>query len=284
MRERARAHGSARAAAIAARRGGRVSDRARMDRPGSVAPSPSLAGSIAVAAACLLVWWAVASLRFGGRALIATPWATLRALPGAAPLLGIDLAATLGRGVLGLAIGTIAGIVVGLAAAAVVRRAPIVEGLLDVARSVPPVVLLPVFLLGLGWNDGARVATVAAGCLWTMALAVTTAARAPRSGRRELLALAGATRLQILAWTQPWESLGVLVVGLRSAASTAIVVTVVTEMLAGADHGIGSRVVTAQVAGDSVELTAAILAIGVTGWAINLGLRHLEARARAVTG
>jgi ABC-type nitrate/sulfonate/bicarbonate transport system permease component len=115
-----------------------------------------------------------------------------------------------------------------------------------------------------------------------MALAVTTAAAAPRSARREMLDLCGATRLGALAWTQPWESMGVLVLGLRSSASTAVVVAVVTEMVAGAEHGIGARVISAQIAGDTAGLTLAVVAVGIVGYLVNLGLRALERWARRI--
>src|ERR1700730_16326822 len=56
------------------------------------------------------------------------------------------------------------GLVIGVLAAVLVRRAPVIEGLLDFARSVPPVVILPVYLLAFGYNELARLATVAFGC------------------------------------------------------------------------------------------------------------------------
>lgn len=236
----------------------------------------SFAYSLLALAAALGAWWAVAQIQVAGRSLIATPASTLNALSGTAPTLGVDLAATAARTGLGLAAGVAAGLVVGAFAAVLMRRTPVIEGLLDLARSIPPVVVLPVCLLAFGYNEVARQATVAFGCVWTVALAVMTAASSPRSVRREMLDLAEATPLQALAWTQPWESLGVLVVGLRTSASTAVVVAVVTEMIAGAEHGLGSRVIAAQIVGDTPGLTLDVLAAGVLGYLVNLGLRMLE--------
>jgi sulfonate transport system permease protein len=227
----------------------------------------------------LLAWWAVALVRVAGKPLVATPWDAATALPGVLPTLGADLLATSGRAGLGLVLGVSAGLAIGLAAALVARAAPVVEGALDFARSIPPVVMLPLFLLALGYNDSARVATIAAGCAWIMALSVTTAATAPPSARREVLDLAGATRLRALAWTQPWESLPVLAVGLRASASTAVVVAVVTEMIAGTEHGIGSRIISAQIASDTTMLTLSVLAVGAVGYAANVALRSLESWA-----
>jgi len=238
--------------------------------------APSRGASLLALAGAIGAWWAVAQIQVAGRPLVATPAATLGALPRAAPTLGRDLAATAARAGVGLAAGVAAGLVIGALAAVLVRRAPVIEGLLDLARSVPPVVILPVCLLAFGYNELARLATVAFGCVWTVSLAVMTAASSPWSARREMLHVAGATPLQALAWTQPWESFGVLVVGLRASASTAVVVAVVTEMIAGAERGLGGRVIAAQIDGDTEGLTLAVLAAGTLGYLINLGLRGLE--------
>jgi ABC-type nitrate/sulfonate/bicarbonate transport system permease component len=239
-------------------------------------PAPSFGASLLTLVGTIGAWWAVAQIRVAGRPLVATPAATMGALSGAAPTLAGDLAATAARSGVGLAAGIVAGLAIGALAAVLVRRAPVIEGLLDLARSVPPVLILPVCLLAFGYNEVARVATVASGCVWTISLAVITAASSPRSVRREMLDVAGAAPLQALAWTQPWESLGIFVVGLRTCASTAVVVAVVTEMIAGAERGLGSRVIAAQIVGDTGGLTLDVLAAGVLGYGVNLGLRWLE--------
>jgi len=240
----------------------------------------SIGGSLLATGIGLLSWWGVALMRFAGRPLVATPWQTVLALPRAIPSLGADLLATTSRAGLGLAIGVFAGILAGLLAASLARSAPALEGMLDFVRSIPPIVFLPMFLLAVGFNDVARIATIAAGCMWTMALSTTTAATARRSTRREVLDLAGASPLEALTWTQPWESLAVLATGVRGCASTAVIVAVVTEMIAGAEHGIGSRVISAEIVSDTTSLTLDVIAIGVVGYLVNVGLRRLEAWAR----
>jgi ABC-type nitrate/sulfonate/bicarbonate transport system permease component len=238
--------------------------------------APSRGASLLALAAAIGAWWAVAQLHVAGRPLVAAPAATLGALSSVAPTLGRDLAATATRTGVGLAVGVALGLVIGVLASILARRAPVVEGLLDFARSVPPVVILPVCLLAFGYDELARVATVASGCVWTISLAVMTAASSPRSARQEILEVAGTTPLRALVWTQPWESLGVLVVGLRTSASTAVIVAVVTEMIAGAERGLGARVIAAQIVGDTEEMTLAVLATGALGYSINVALRGLE--------
>jgi ABC-type nitrate/sulfonate/bicarbonate transport system permease component len=51
---------------------------------------------------------------------------------------------------------------------------------------------------------------------------------------------------------------------------------VVTEMIAGAERGLGGRVIAAQIGGDTEGLTLDVLAAGALGYVINLGLRWLE--------
>ena len=240
-------------------------------------------GSLIAALVGLGVWFALASLRFAGKPVIATPLEVMRVLPSASPALAADVLATTYRAFLGLGIGVLGGMAMGVLAALVVSRAPIVDGALDFARSVPPVVLLPMFLLAFGYDETARVATIAAGCAWTMALAVTTAAGTERSARRELLDLAGATKIEAALWTQPWEALPALAVGLRASASTAVIVAVVTEMVAGAERGVGSRVISAQIASDTAILTLNVIAVGAVGYLANVGLRRLESVARRFT-
>lgn len=237
-----------------------------------------------VLGACMLAWQALALVHVAGRPLVAAPLTALAALPAASGPLAEDLWATAVRAALGLFAGVLAGLVIGLLGAALVRRAPAVEGAFDFARSIPPVVLLPMFLLALGWGESARIATVGAGCVWTMALAVTAAASAPRSARREMLDLAGASRAQAILWTQPWEALPVLTLGLRTSASLAVIVAVVTEMVAGSEHGVGARAVAAEIAGDTTALTLDVLGIGLVGWALNRALRAVEERARRRLG
>jgi ABC-type nitrate/sulfonate/bicarbonate transport system permease component len=239
-------------------------------------------GTPLVLVGALVAWWLASLPTVGGRPLIAGPLATLAAFRLAGGTLGLDLLATFGRAAIGLLLGSVGGVVVGLLVSAVARRAPAVEVVLDVARSVPPVVWLPIFLLGLGYGDGARIATIAAGVAVIMAVAVTTAVHAPTSGRTELLRLSGAGWWRRLAWTQPWESLPALLVGLRVASAMAVVVATVTEMVAGAPRGVGARIVSAQVAGDTPQLTAAIVLVGLAGWALGRVLRAAERAAETL--
>jgi ABC-type nitrate/sulfonate/bicarbonate transport system permease component len=242
-------------------------------KPHSPVRLRQLLGNAALLTAVLIAWALLARFDVGGRPLIAGPSATLAAMDKG---LGADLLATFGRAAVGLALGSAAGLVLGLLVTALARVAPVAEALLDLARSVPPVVLLPTFLLALGYDDRARVTTIAVGCAVIIATSVNTALRAPRSPRAELLSLSGATWWQTLLWTQPWEAMPTLVAGVRISTGMAIVVATVTEMVAGAEHGVGARIVSAHVAGQTPQVTAAIVSVGVVGWVLNFVIWRVE--------
>ncbi|MBE2251981.1 MAG: ABC transporter permease subunit [Myxococcus sp.] len=244
------------------------------------APRP---GALALGAVWLGVaaaWVGVAHLVVGGRPLITGPVETARAFVEAGPALWVDLAATLARALAGLGLGFVAGVALGLVTGGLARLTKAADGVLDFARSVPPVLVLPLFLLTLGYSDAARVLTVATGVSVIVAAGVSTAMQAKASGRREQLRLAGASWWQVLRWTQPFEALPPLLVSTRVAAAMAIVIATVTELVAPAASGIGVRVIGAQIAGNTGELTACLLAIGLAGWLVGWPLTRLHRRLR----
>lgn len=190
-----------------------------------------------------------------------------------------DVIATLGRAGLGLVFGVVVGVLAGLGTGRLGARQSFADRALAFVRSIPPVVVLPAFLLLFGFNDLARVSTVAFGCAWPMALAVAEVMHTPRSLRREMLDLAGTTRWRARAWTEPWESLPELAVGLKSSASTSVIVAVVCEMVAGSAHGLGSRIVSAQIANDTLSLALSIAVAGGVGYVLNRACEALECRS-----
>lgn len=224
------------------------------------------AASMGVIGAALVGWAVVAQVRVAGRQLISGPLQTLEAFRDAGLPLWGDLLVTLGRAGMGLALGLGLGLMMGLAVGAAGRLSRAADGLLDFARSIPPVMYLPIFLLALGFTDTSRVLTVATGVSVIVAAGVSTAVQAPPSGRKEQLLLAGASWWQVLRWTQPFEALPALLVATRVATGMAVVIATVTELIATAPRGIGSRVLGAQIAGRTGELTACLVALGAAGW------------------
>lgn len=241
--------------------------------------SSRLVGLVAPLVA-LAAWALVAETGLVHHRALAGPRATARALVDGMRGGGLvaDLGATLGRSVVALAIGVVAGVAVGLWVGIPGTRARATEPFLDFLRAVPPLLLLPVFLLTLGYGDAARISVAAWAATLVVSLHVAAGARRTHPERERVLCAMGASRWQQLVWLRFWEALPSTLTAIRQALATVLVVTVVTEMVAGAQSGLGSRALAAQIAYDAPGLYSVILLTGAVGFAGAELLLALERR------
>lgn len=192
---------------------------------------------------CLVALWTLASASAWARAHgVASPAAVLQSL--AADLLHgglwLDVVATLGRALAGttlaLCVGGAVGFCLGLRTGAQRSLMPVLELL----RSVPPILVYPLLLLALGYGEAARLAAACFGAAGVVALPVAQALRATPQARRDAVALAGLgpwSRLRVLHMPQCADA---VVTAARLAWTQCLVVTVVTEMLVTPPRGLGA--------------------------------------------
>lgn len=180
--------------------------------------------------------------------------------------------------------GWSAAVVVGVAVGALIGRSARVRDYLNpliaFARSIPPPVLLPPFIVLLGIGDGMKVALIGVGVVWPILLntadgvasvepLLRDTGRAFRIGRRDTLAriILPAAAPRIFA-------------GLRVSLSTAVILMVISELYATLD-GIGFELVQAQRSFRMTDVWAIIVLLGMIGYALNAGLAWFERRALA---
>ena len=181
-------------------------------------------------------------------------------------------AAALGLGIAAasaIAIGTVLGLVPPL------RRASALT--IDALRPIPSVALIPIALLIFGFSRNMSAAVAAFACFWPILIVVVAAVRGidPRLievGR--MLGLSWPRRIQRLALP---AALPAIMVGLRTGAGIAIVVTVTTEIVAN-PRGLGYAMTTAAESLRSDLLWATLLWVGVVGWLVNASMLRLEKR------
>lgn len=235
--------------------------------------------------------WSVFAVIVGGWTLVAeTGLVRHRALAGpiqvahalwasaADGTLAADVSSTLGRVLASVGIGLVLGAPIGLALGRTNEVSRALESWLDFLRAVPPLLVLPVFLLALGYGDSARIAVASWAAALVVSLHVAAGLRAADPARERVLRALGATRWQRVRWVRMYELLPHALVGLRQATTTAIVVCVVTEMIVGAEHGLGARALAAQISYDAPGLYLAILATGTIGLGISRILVAIERR------
>jgi ABC-type nitrate/sulfonate/bicarbonate transport system permease component len=153
-----------------------------------------------------------------------------------------------------------------------------IEPLLDFLRAIPPILTFPLFLLALGYGEASRVGCIANAAAGLVALHVGVGlSRAPRE-RAETVKLAGLAARDAVFVLHLHEALPALVTGTRVALTAALVVAVVSEMLIGADLGLGARALDAMLSYDAEVPWLVIALSGALGYALSGALAAVERR------
>ncbi|HEX7135267.1 MAG TPA: ABC transporter permease [Iamia sp.] len=185
-----------------------------------------------------------------------------------------DLAATARRVALGWAIGSAAGLVLGLAMGSVrlLRRA--LEPTLDALYVVPKLALLPVLLNMFGLGEGPKVALVAVTVFFFVWIGTMTAVMAVPEGYRETGAAFGASRAQMFRHVLVPGALPQIVVALRVAAGVAVLVIVAAEFIVG-DSGLGYLIFNSRALFINDRMYVGIVVVALFGVAFSELIRAL---------
>ncbi|MGH7152916.1 MAG: ABC transporter permease [Acetobacteraceae bacterium] len=174
------------------------------------------------------------------------------------------LSASLLRLAIGWSLGTIAGIVVGLAV-----------GLFTLARSpgmavvsalfpIPKIALVPLFIIWFGIGEGSKIATLGFGVFFPTVISTAGGVdNVPRSLIRMGQSF-GLSRLAIVRGIVLPGALPAILSGCRITVSIAIVLLVAAEMI-GAERGIGAFVLSAGNLYDTEALLAGIVVLSLMG-------------------
>jgi sulfonate transport system permease protein len=177
----------------------------------------------------------------------------------------------------GLAIGTLAGLVIGVAIGSSPRALAILSPLMEILRACPPIALIPVFLAAFGIGPLGKIVLIAFAALWPILLNAVEGVRGVEpvlidTGRSYQLSRSRT----LMSITLP-SALPQLMVGFRQAVSLAIIVMVASELF-GSTVGIGFVLEQSQKTFAINSTWAATLLLGVIGYAANVGARFAEHR------
>lgn len=223
----------------------------------TLAPSPFFPPPLAIAEN---LW----TLLFGGDQLVTEVFTN-------------DFLSTVGRMLLGFAIGSAWGIAVGtgmgLSRAARETVTPIVEFL----RSIPATATLPLFIILLGGGDDMRVVFIAYGVSWFVL--INTAAGVG-SIHKTMLDLGRVFRVspvrRLFTIILP-AAMPKIFAGLRIASTAALLLAIVSEFML-ATNGIGYQLVQAQGRFQLLNMWSWMLALAILGLLLNSLLDFIEGR------
>lgn len=216
--------------------------------------------------ALLTLWWLASHLGWVPLFKLPTPESLVVAAGDLwdRGLLGLFVAISTQRVLLGFAIGAVVGLVLG----ALVGLSRLADGILaptiGAARAVPSLAWVPLLILYLGFGEDSKITLVAIGALFPVYTTVAGALRHVDPHLVEMGRAFGLGRFQLLLTVQLPAVIPAIVSGLRLALAQAWLFLVAAELL-GSTMGLGFLLIESQNNGRTDRLFLAILVLAVLG-------------------
>jgi len=150
----------------------------------------------------------------------------------------------------------------------------------DLVRPVPVVALVPVAVVLLGLGTGMQVPLVVLAAMWPLVYNTRFGVRNVDPALLDSGRCMGLSRLALVRRVVLPSALPSVLTGLRLSASIAVVITIVTELVASAT-GLGQYINLSQQAGHFADALSGVLLAGLFGCAINVAAVLLESRVLA---
>lgn len=184
---------------------------------------------------------------------------------------------TLWRMAVGFAIGTAAGVVLGMAMATFPLVDAALRVLLELLRPIPMPAIVPPLILLLGIDHAMKVFAVSFACFFPVLVNTVGGVRAVDPTALDVARTFQVGRLRTLVSVVLPASLPFILAGMRTSLALALIVSVVAEMIAGSE-GIGYYIMTMQYAMRPEDMYAAIFLLAALGYGLNLALLAIEHR------
>lgn len=179
-----------------------------------------------------------------------------------------DMLPSVGRLLFGWLLAAAVGITAGLALGRSRVAMDYVGPMLAFARSIPPVLLLPFFLVIFGIGATEQIAAIMFSAVWPILLNAVDGAKSVDHVKVETVRSFRISRLQWITRVVLPAALPKIFAGLRVSLSLCLVLMVISEMV-GATDGIGYRLVYAQREFNYTPMWAWIVLLGILGYGLN---------------
>jgi len=187
------------------------------------------------------------------------------------------LGVTLSEILVGFAIGSACGILLGIAMVQVPLLDRLVYPYVVGMQTVPKVAIAPLMIVWFGFGISSKIFIVALTCLFPSLVNTIAGLRAVDSDRVALITAMCGTRAQLLRYVQLPNALPYIMAGLNTGIVLAVIGAIVGEFV-GAKTGIGVLILQANFGLDLASMFAVLVLIAVTGVALSFILRQIELR------
>jgi NitT/TauT family transport system permease protein len=230
---------------------------------------------------------ALLSLLVGWEVIARLGWVPVLFLPSPVGVLGegwemlrsgelaSHVAASLHRLVLGFAVGAVLGVAAGVAVGFFAVAEAVGTPLIAATFPIPKIALLPLLILWLGLGEPSKVAVIALGVFFPMAINTFTGVRQADPQLVRAAVAFGARRWSIIRKVVLPSALPMIFAGLRLGAGTALLLLVAAEMIA-VESGIGFLVLHAGNLMQTTKLMVGIVVLSLLGVLSHWGLGRLE--------
>jgi NitT/TauT family transport system permease protein len=187
----------------------------------------------------------------------------------------VHIAASLERLVAGFALGALLGVVVGVSVGFFSLADAVGTPLIAATFPVPKIALLPLLILWLGIGEPSKIAVIALGVFFPMAINTATGVRAADPLLVRAAVAFGAGRWGVIRKVVVPSALPMIFAGLKLGAGTALLLLVAAEMIA-VESGIGFLVLNAGNLMDTTKLMVGIVVLSILGLLSHWALTRLE--------
>ncbi|KPC50522.1 ABC transporter permease [Amantichitinum ursilacus] len=228
----------------------------------------------------LLLWWALSASQWVSPVFLPGPYTVLQRLVQwwSEDNLGGDMAISGYRVIAGWALSVVVALPLGLLIGTFRPVQALLEPLTDFIRYMPAVAFVPLVMLWVGIDEGAKVAVIFIGTFFQMVLMVAEDVRRVPAMQIEAAQTMGATRGEIIKLVIVPSARPALLDTLRITMGWAWTYLVVAELVA-ANSGVGFAILKAQRFLQTDKIFAGILLIGAMGLVIDQLFRLLHRKA-----
>jgi ABC-type nitrate/sulfonate/bicarbonate transport system permease component len=178
----------------------------------------------------------------------------------------------------GFALAAAAGVAVGLGLGASDALNRIIMPSLEIFRVLPSPAIVPPLIFFLGLDDALKVTVIAIACFFPIALNTIAGVKAVDPVHLLVARTFRVPRRKVLLGIQLPSALPYVFAGCRISLGIALIVAVVTEMIAGSE-GVGYYIVSMQFAMRAEDMYAAIILLSAIGYLLNWLFLALEGRS-----
>lgn len=191
--------------------------------------------------------------------------------------LTIDVWGSVSRMLIGFALGTIFGILLGTAIGRSRVMRETVNPIIEFLRSIPATAVLPLFIILLGGNNGMRIAFIAYGVMWFIIINTAAGVSSVHKTPIEMGQIFKLSRAAVLWRIVLPAALPKIFAGLRIALTGSLLLSVVSEFVLAKD-GIGLQLIIAQGRFMLLDMWAWMILLALIGFLANYILTLVENR------